>query len=65
MSERYYITGVQIGLLKSLNEELAKRIAKTKGIIAEHTEEIKNLLEEIEVKQFVGNIQEGKKVAII
>ncbi len=53
MSERYYITGVQIGIIKVLVEN------------NERAEAVK-LLDEIEDKQFVGKItQEGEKVAII
>lgn len=59
MSERYYITGVQIGILKSFIEQRFK-------YGDEMLREVKKLLEEIEDKQFVGKItQEGERVAII
>jgi len=55
MSERYFITGVQIGMIKAFLEQEYVNI-----------DEINKVINEIEEKQFVGKItQEGEKVAII
>jgi len=55
MSERYYITGVQIGMLKAFlgsKEEV-------------NLKEIKKLIDEIEDKQFVGKITTPEEKVII
>lgn len=52
MGERYYITGVQIGMLQAFLEF---------GKI----NEIEKLLEEIMAKQFLGRIREGEEVSIV
>lgn len=46
MTERYWITGVQLGLLK---------LAIEQGIVADET---KKQLNKIEEKQFIGNMKE-------
>ena len=46
MSERYWITGVQLGILKAL----------VSSEIDNNTEIIIKQLEEIEDKQFIGNV---------
>ena len=45
MGGRYYITGVQLGMLKSLNKD----------------DEIDEILEEIEESQFMGDTENGWK----
>ena len=56
MSERYFITGAQIGSIKGI---LSPRV-NPRYII----EEINKFMDEIMDKQFVGNIQKGDKVVI-
>jgi hypothetical protein len=51
MGDRYFITGVQIGMLQAYNE-----FGKS--------EEIKKLLEEIMNMQFIGQLHEGEEVKI-
>ena len=53
MSERYFLTGVQLGMLKMYVID---------GAI--NTNVIKELLDEIEENQFVGNVKENNKVVI-
>lgn len=53
MSERYYITGVQLGMLKAVS--MSEMNASTCFC----------LLKEIEDKQFVGRIEEGQHVGLM
>jgi hypothetical protein len=56
MTERYFITGVQLGLLK---------LAIEKGIVADET---KKQLNKIEENQFIGNMKqpyEDYKIIIV
>ena len=56
MSERYYITGVQIGTIKALIRQLG--LGETNATIDDN---INYVLREIENKQFIGNIQEWER----
>jgi len=56
MSERYYITGVQIGMLKALMKA---------GTFSVDSNEIDKILKEIEDKQFVGKITTPEEKVII
>lgn len=49
MSERYWITGVQLGMLK---------------VPRDHPNILK-VLKDIEDKQFIGQIQEGQRIALV
>ena len=64
MSERYYLTGAQIGMIAALLKkvtELNFRYLPKKDAL-----EIAKILQGVEANQFVGNIlKEGEQVVII
>jgi len=49
MSERYWVSGVQIGIIKA---EL-KEVKRSKGKIVDAIHEISNVVQEIEEQQFI------------
>ena len=56
MGDRYYITGVQIGMIKAfLEEDIDSKVPLTRA------SRIKELLDGIEDKQFIGRIEEQDK----
>ena len=64
MSERYYITGAQIGVIRLITDKVREMSATSLNV--SDVKEIEKIMKEIEDKQFVGNIeQEGEYVAII
>ena len=63
MSERYYITGVQIGVIKALTMKVTER--KFRYLSAKDAAEIEAIMKEIEDKQFVGKITQPEEKVII
>ena len=59
MSERYYITGAQIGMIKVM-------LQVNPALLVKNAVAIEKLIKEIEDKQFVGKITlSGERVEIV
>ena len=53
MSERYFITGVQVGIIKALCEIIIKR----QKVVNKEIYDIKKIIDEVEDKQFFGSVK--------
>ena len=63
ISERYFITGVQIGCIQTLIRFLESKTAKLTD--SELKNEAIGIFNEIIDKQFIGNIKKGETVGIV
>jgi len=63
MSERYYITGVQIGIIKAFAERVTKMSAGS--LNGNAVIEIEKIMKEVEDKQFIGKITNPEEKVII